>query len=151
MIAPSKRDSVTFCPPSILKTAPGRLGVDTPCPSEIFKNAGQGRVLLTGDACGLADPLLGEGIYYAHRSAQIAAKAIGSASASPPAILNAYKKRLNKHVIRELNWIKFYRNLLFIGGRRRRFRGLKLFLRFFPKRLEATVQGQRSFSRLLLP
>ena len=116
-----------------------------------LKTPGQGRVLLTGDACGLADPLLGEGIYYAHRSAQIAAKAIGTASAAPPAILSAYKKLLNKHVIRELNWIKFYRNLLFIGGRQRRFRGLKLFLRFFPKRLEAAVQGQRPFSRLLLP
>ena len=35
---------------------------------------GYGNVLLLGDACGLADPLLGEGIYYAHKSACLAAK-----------------------------------------------------------------------------
>ncbi len=33
-------------------------------------NPGAGNVLLLGDACGLADPFLGEGIYYAHKSAQ---------------------------------------------------------------------------------
>ena len=36
---------------------------------------GCGNVLLVGDACGLADPLLGEGIYYAHKSGQLAASA----------------------------------------------------------------------------
>ncbi len=34
------------------------------------------RVLLAGDAAGLCDPLLGEGIYYAIRSGQVAAQAI---------------------------------------------------------------------------
>jgi flavin-dependent dehydrogenase len=36
----------------------------------------KGRVLLLGDAAGFADPLTGEGIYYAVRSAQLAASVI---------------------------------------------------------------------------
>jgi geranylgeranyl reductase family protein len=110
-----------------------------------------GRTLLVGDACGLADPLLGEGIYYAHRSGQLAAQAVASAElhGQDPAI--HYRRSLNKHLLRELRWIKFYRNLLFYGGRRRRYRGLKLFFRLMPGRLEDTVQGKISFSHLLLP
>ena len=40
-------------------------------PSPVFKN-----LVLIGDAAGLADPLWGEGIYYAQRSAELAARAI---------------------------------------------------------------------------
>lgn len=109
------------------------------------------RVLLIGDACGLADPLLGEGIYYAHRSAQIAARAIFAGGLQPDAASKTYQALLNRYVLRELRWILFFRTALFIGGSRRRYRGLKLFFRLLPKRLEACVQGQRSFSRLLLP
>jgi flavin-dependent dehydrogenase len=39
----------------------------------------QGRALLTGDAAALVDPFLGEGIYYAILSGQLAARAILSA------------------------------------------------------------------------
>ncbi|MDD9304493.1 MAG: geranylgeranyl reductase family protein [Desulfobacter sp.] len=37
---------------------------------------GQGRVLLTGDAAGFAEPLFGEGIYFALKSGRLAARAI---------------------------------------------------------------------------
>ncbi len=40
------------------------------------KNPGYKNVLLLGDAAGLAEPLLGEGIYYAHASAGLAAQAV---------------------------------------------------------------------------
>ncbi len=109
---------------------------------------GRGRVLLVGDACGLADPLLGEGIYYAHRSGELAARAIMASGPQFRHVDRIYCKALNHHLLRELRWIKFYRNLLFFGGRHRRYRGLKLLFRLFPKRLEATVQGQCSFARL---
>jgi geranylgeranyl reductase family protein len=108
-------------------------------------------VLLAGDACGLADPLLGEGIFYAHRSGQLAAQAIIHAGLRPDAAAKHYCAQLQRQVLRELRWINVFRTLLFIGGDQRRYRGLRLFLRLFPKRLEACVQGQRSFSRLLLP
>ncbi len=112
---------------------------------------GRGRVLLVGDACGLADPLLGEGIYYAHRSAVIAAQAVMRCGPGNADLAQCYQRALADQILCELRWIKVFRNLLYAGGRRRRFRGLKLFLRIMPKRLEAAVQGQISFSRLLQP
>jgi flavin-dependent dehydrogenase len=112
---------------------------------------GRGRVLLVGDACGLADPLLGEGIYYAHRSAEIAARCIIDTGSGFDHLARSYRRALAKQVLCELRWIKIIRNVLFTGGRRRRFRGLRLVLRIMPKRLEAAVQGQISFARLLWP
>jgi flavin-dependent dehydrogenase len=110
-----------------------------------------GRTMLIGDACGLADPLLGEGIFYAHRSGQLAAQAVLAADLNGKDPASHYRRSLNRHVLRELRWIKFYRNLLFCGGLRRRYRGLKLFFRLMPDRLEDAVQGKISFARLLLP
>jgi len=54
---------------SIIKSHPGPAG-------NFIKNPGRERILLVGDAAGFADPLTGEGIYYAHRSAGMAACAI---------------------------------------------------------------------------
>ncbi len=109
------------------------------------------RVLLTGDACGLADPLLGEGIYYAHRSAELAADAVLSSSADGHLMNRRYRKALDRNILRELRWIRLYRDLLFLGGRIRRYRGLKTIFRLIPKRLEAAIHGDRTFGRLLLP
>lgn len=123
-----------------------------PLPYGNFLNRpAQQRALLVGDACGLADPLLGEGIYYAHRSAAIAARAIADADGRWERVAPVYCSLMRREVIRELRWIQWWRAMLFIGGHHRRYRGLKLFFRMFPKRVEAAVQGQRSFSRLLLP
>lgn len=109
------------------------------------------RLLLIGDACGLADPLLGEGIYSAHASARIAAQAVIKAGLEVEQTSRIYSDTLHRGLIRELRSIKLMRTVLFAGGRHRRYRGLKLFCRLLPKRLEAAVQGQRPFSRLLLP
>lgn len=109
------------------------------------------RLMLVGDACGLADPLMGEGIYYAHASARIAAQAIIEAGMEAGRAGRIYGETLNRGLIRELRWIKLWRTALFAGGRHRRYRGLHLFCRLLPKRLESVIQGQRSFSRLLLP
>jgi geranylgeranyl reductase family protein len=112
---------------------------------------GRGRVLLVGDACGLADPLLGEGIYYAHRSAQIAAQCIIRSGPASKDLPHVYRRFLSRQLLGELRWIKAFRNMLHAGGSRRRFRGLGLFFRVLPKRLESAVQGQIPFSRLLWP
>ncbi len=109
------------------------------------------KALLTGDACGLADPLLGEGIYYAHRSAQIAAQVIVDCAPHWQDAAEHYTRQLNAMIIKEFNWIDLIRNALFVGGAHRRYRGLKLLMQLMPKRLEATVQGRRPFSRLWKP
>ncbi len=108
------------------------------------------RLLLAGDACGLADPLLGEGIYYAHASAAMAAKAIIETNLAVERVGRRYGELLGRGLLHELRWINFWRTLLFMGGAHRRYRGLRLFCRIMPKRLEAAVHGQLSFSRLLL-
>jgi len=106
------------------------------------------RALLVGDACGLADPLLGEGIYYAHLSAALAALAITDCAPDWHKAAGSYAKQLNATILKELRWIRAFRNALFLGGYHRRYRGLKLCLRLFPKPFEAAVQGTRSFRRL---
>ena len=135
----------TAIPPEILASCRGHA---LPY-GNYLKSPAAGSVMLVGDACGAADPLLGEGIYYAHRSAELAARAIGANILNIDKATVEYIRSMQCHLIREMRWIHFYRNLLFAGGRRRRYRGLKMFFRLFPKRLEAAVQGQLSFRRLL--
>lgn len=56
----------------------------------------QGRSLLVGDAAALVDPFLGEGIYYAIRSGQIAADAVHSAIESDHPVLTDYQNRVSQ-------------------------------------------------------
>lgn len=58
---------------------------------------GRGRILLLGDAAGLVDPLLGEGIRYAIRSGQIAAEVVGRGLSA-----NAYSARVAREMGRSL-------------------------------------------------
>ena len=62
----------------------------------------QDRALLLGDAAGLADPLTGEGIYYAIRSAQLAAPVIKSCLARAGGGLEEYQQLAEKHLMSEL-------------------------------------------------
>ena len=70
---------------------PEPLGFPIPiAPIEVYKHgaawAGQlvrGRAMLVGDAGHLVDPLLGEGIYYAVRSGQLAAKSVAKMFENP--------------------------------------------------------------------
>ncbi len=67
--------------------SPGRQIVDSP-------------VALVGDAAGLVDGLIGEGIFYALKSAELCAKSFAAGS-SP---LIQYKKELKTRLLPELNW-----------------------------------------------
>ncbi len=64
---------------------------------------GHGRVLLAGDAAGLVDPLLGEGLYHAIISGQYAAAAVSDALETAGDACRSYAKRLKS----------IQRNLLF--------------------------------------
>lgn len=109
----------------------------------------KGRVLMVGDACGLADPLLGEGIYYAHKSGQLAAHAIIEAGLVPEVAGDAYHLLLKRSVYDEFRWIRFFRNLMFFGGRRRNFRSLQLLFRLKQRTIEDALQGDQPFRRIL--
>jgi len=62
----------------------------------------RGRVLLTGDSAGFVDAFSGEGIYYALRSGQIAAQAIGEVPASK--VAETYQSRCKKEIGEELGY-----------------------------------------------
>jgi geranylgeranyl reductase family protein len=62
----------------------------------------QDKALLVGDAAGLADPLTGEGIYNAIRSAQLAASVIEGSLVSGKVELRDYQQIVEKKIMSEL-------------------------------------------------
>jgi geranylgeranyl reductase family protein len=106
---------------------------------------GYGNVLLLGDACGLADPLLGEGIYYAHKSACLAAKAVTQSYREPQNALTRYTRYLTRDIIAELKYIRLARQIIFSLPVTWSYKVLSSLLRTVPRLCEETIQGQRSY------
>jgi geranylgeranyl reductase family protein len=73
-----------------------------PIPVRPRPEPGRGRVLLAGDAAGLADPLTGEGISLAIRSGRLAAEALLGARLEPRAAVRAYRASLGQDVLADL-------------------------------------------------
>ena len=65
-------------------------------------NFSKGNVLLTGDAAGLTDSLTGEGVYYAIRSGQIAAKVILEYLQGLRNDIKPYSEKINEEIMQEL-------------------------------------------------
>jgi flavin-dependent dehydrogenase len=106
---------------------------------------GYGNILLAGDAAYLADPFLGEGIYYAHRSAQLAAEAVIASRAHPESAIDRYRNNFRRIIYPELRYARAGRQLIFSMPPRFYFPVLTALLRLMPKICEETIQGQRSF------
>ena len=106
---------------------------------------GAGNLLLLGDAAGLADPLLGEGIYYAHKSAQLAARAAIQSFNNPHEALGIYKRLLTAQVISELKFARMGRQIIFSLPKRLAAVLLFYLLKVHYRRCEEVIQGQRSF------
>ena len=125
------------------------IGFSLPYGNYISKG-GYKNTLLVGDAGGFAEPLLGEGIYYAHKSAQLAVEAIRKSCSNCQHAEPVYSQLLNKYIINELRYTKILRSFLFSLPIKWQLKMLNFsFERLLPK-LEEAVQGQRSF-KLLLP
>ena len=79
-----------------------------------MESPGKGKVLLVGDAGGYVDPLTGEGIYYAHKTAQLAFQAISEYFTAPGKmeVVQAYKNYLQP-VITELRIARRVRDLAY--------------------------------------
>jgi flavin-dependent dehydrogenase len=73
-----------------------------PIPVRPRRDAVRGRVLLAGDAAGLADPLTGEGISLAIRSGRLAAESLLAAQLDPRATARAYLAALRRDILAEL-------------------------------------------------
>ena len=69
------------------------------------------RVLLLGDAAGLVDPLTGEGIYHAVKSAQIAAPAISRCLQTDATNLRDYEDAVNREIMPELKAARAFTRL----------------------------------------
>ncbi|UCH23692.1 MAG: geranylgeranyl reductase family protein [Deltaproteobacteria bacterium] len=116
-----------------------------------LRQPGCRNVLLLGDAAGLVDPLLGEGIYYAHKSGQIAAAAVLKAHPDWDIALEYYARYLNQTLIRNLRHIRIYRNIIFSLLHWGNYRSMGFFIKRSQKAIEEAIQGRRSFDRLILP
>jgi len=115
-----------------------------------LSKAGYKNILLVGDAGGFADPLLGEGIYYAHKSAQMAVDAVKHSVGHPQKAEAIYSQLLNKDVTAELKYAKMIRQFLFSLPTRWQLKVLGFSFKKISHKFEEAVQGQRSF-KLLLP
>jgi len=101
-------------------------------PEPVFRN-----ILLVGDAAGLADPLLGEGIFYAQRSGELAAHAILNSIDK-----DAFHDMLGQHYLRSLR-THIFTELVYAGKIQETiFRRLRNF-RWLPLRILMTMSGDR--------
>jgi geranylgeranyl reductase family protein len=70
-------------------------------------------VLLAGDAASLAEPMTGEGIYYAVKSAQIAAETVCEQLENSTNDLSAYTRRINAEINEDLKYARRLSSLLY--------------------------------------
>ncbi len=104
-------------------------------------------ILLVGDAAGLVDPMLGEGIYQAHKSGELAAKAISDtlANPTPGGPGTNYLYLLQQHLFTEFLYARRFRWLLYNPlSHILNFRHIKLMDRHFSK-LSEVVHGRRTY------
>jgi geranylgeranyl reductase family protein len=136
-------DKVTEIDVEKLAHLPSHLGPA----GNFMETPGKENVLLIGDAAGFADPLTGEGIYYAHKSAACAAEAICNyfESDETSMLLKSYSSCLIP-IIKELKIALRFRNLFYSNLRYLAyffFRDPKLFFK-----LASVIHGTKSYSRL---
>lgn len=104
----------------------------------------RGRVLLAGDAAGLADPLTGEGISLGIWSGTLAARCLACASPDPSAYVRSLRREIlpELRVARALAWIAYRRPKLLRSLLRRRGRA-------FTERLTDVFLGERTYASLV--
>jgi geranylgeranyl reductase family protein len=73
----------------------------------------RGRVLLAGDAAGLVDPVMAEGISHALQSGQLAAAALSEGKLDATKVSGCYQALLEKNILRELRAGRFLARLLY--------------------------------------
>ncbi|GBD96993.1 MAG TPA: geranylgeranyl reductase family protein [Nitrospirae bacterium] len=117
-------------------------------PSPIFRN-----IMLLGDAAGLADPLFGEGIFYAQRSAELASQAIlevmknkRDIGKSQDVSANIYLKLLQKQIYPELVHAEKFRRVTFTYLNKFHYYPMKIMMSILGNKLGETVHGIRSYN-----
>jgi geranylgeranyl reductase family protein len=77
----------------------------------------RGRVLLAGDAAGLADPLTLEGISYALASGALAARVLAETGGDPHHAAPLYRRRLGETLLAELAAARWFARILYDHSR----------------------------------
>jgi flavin-dependent dehydrogenase len=115
-----------------------------------LETPGKKRVLLIGDAAGFVDPFIGEGIYYAHKSAEHASEAIVSflENNGKGNLIENYQKKLLP-IYKELMLSKRFRNLAYISALRFIAYAILRDSRYFYK-FAKIIHGIKSYSRIPL-
>jgi len=107
-----------------------------------------GRTLLAGDAAGLVEPLLGEGIFYALCSGYYAAQSVAESIENQTAPGPRYLRRIHTTILPELRASNRFRWTLFSAMRLMGPRSVKLLLAKAGTPLGEMVNGMRSYGWL---
>lgn len=108
-----------------------------------------GRALLVGDAAGFADPLLGEGIFYALASGRLAGRAALAGGFEPARVASTYLRALEPDILHELRWAGLFRSAVFACLNRNLHGPVKALFALADGPLLDMVHGRRSFQGLL--
>ena len=100
---------------------------------------------LIGDAGNLVNPLTGEGIYYAHKSAQIASEVIKKKRASNIDCADLYNERIKDEIIKDLKKSKFYRSLLWSSPQFIQNIMVRVTSKYFYEKITRMIQGYDLF------
>ena len=108
----------------------------------------RGRILLVGDAAGLADPITAEGISYAVQSGQLAAASLIECQLDVSRVSQRYQSLLEQNILRDLRAGRFWAGLLYNFPRIRngafRWQGQRL-----TDFVAAVVMGERGYADAL--
>lgn len=107
-----------------------------------------GNTLLVGDAAGFVDPLLGEGIFYAHRSGEIAAWSIYFHLKENQNLECIYGKLLRKYLLPQLKCAKKARKIFFKSAFAFQYFPFRFFLRLFQDQMIDVVHGTKFYNPL---
>ncbi len=106
------------------------------------------RVLLTGDAAGLVDPVVGEGITSAVMSGMIAAKALLEGAFNEAKVKESYESELSKKILQELRLGRVLAKLIYdYPGLLRRL--LALYGQEFTEAVTDVVTGEKTYRKLM--
>ncbi len=125
-------------------------GHPIPCGNFLIKPVYKNNVVLIGDAAGIVDPLWGEGIYYAQKTAVFAVLAIVKHFKDDGVSLAYYEDLLRRYIYSEfkyalkLRWLIYNKLNLSL-----KYYPTQLFILIFRKRLIELIHGRRSYKWLL--
>jgi geranylgeranyl reductase family protein len=108
----------------------------------------KGRVLLTGDAAALADPLIAEGITHAFMSGRFAAEAIIESNMNGSLVSEIYNKKIEQNIWPEIKGALIL-NKAFYGHPRLRVFLVKTYGIKFSDLMADVISGKKKYSELM--